>query len=783
MDCVEEATQNWILRGVSLLVEIYLRATASIISQEHVGKLPTKQLSDAPKDKLYLVRIIFFFYGLSSMLPMSFFMIANDYWMYKFRNTTYDNWDPHHRTPLQIYYGSILSIVKAVPVMLVSLLAAKFIHKLHLRPRLIYSTFITCSVFIALTVFVVIDTDDFADVVFRMSQTRLLARFPIIYMKFDMYGSGCSSLLSIFLQIISLAIGKDPISRALIFFICGSAVILTSLLLALAKKYFVPVVTFLMPDIAGLVGKFFAKPIMTRKNAKWFILMTFVQRLIFTPLYFFCNAPTATERHIPILLPHDWQYITIVITDATSMSILGGICMLSMSRLTEGEKQKTEDGFIVISTLMGVFIGILSPLGTLCVKTSLLSQEHAGKLPTKTSLDVPKDTFHLVKILFFFYGLNSMLPISFFMVANDYWMYKFRNTTYDNWDPYHRTPLQIYYHSVLGIVKAVPVMIVSLLAAKYIHKIHLRPRLLYSTFVACVMFVSLTLFVFIDTDDWQFIFLIIIAIIMTVLSVAGVIFRLSHTRLLARFPILYMKFDMYGSGCSSLFSIFLQIISLAIGNDPISRASIFFVCGTAVVILTFILALASEHLSFYRFKELLRSGFCIWPCIVQFLIIIGAMLGTASVTNLIVSEYYGNGNSWNEKYFVPVVTFLIPTLADFFGKYTAKPLMTRKNAKWFVLATVLEALTFSPLYFFCNAPTATKRQIPILLPHDWQYVTILTLDSTFSSVLAGICMLSVSRLTGGDKQKTEDGLLVMSTLIYIFVGILSPLGPLTVKLL
>ncbi|VEN52771.1 unnamed protein product, partial [Callosobruchus maculatus] len=317
---------------------------------------------------------------------------------------------------------------------------------------------------------------------------------------------------------------------------------------------------------------------------------------------------------------------------------------------------------------------------------SLLSQEHAGKLPNKTLLDVPKDRFHLVKILFFFYGLNSMLPMNFFTVANDYWMYKFRNTTYDNWDPYHRTPLQIYYHSVLSIVKAVPMMIVSLLAAKYIHKLHLRPRLLCTTFIACVVFVSLTIFVVIDTDDWQFMFLVIIAIIMTVLSVAGVIYRLSQTRLLARFPILYMKFDMYGSGCSSLFSILLQIVSLSIGNDPISRAFIFFVCGTAVVILTFILALASDHLQFYRyyvgnsledtqqppkkFKELIRSGLCIWPSIVQFLILIGAWMCTASVTNLIVSEHYGNGNPWNEKYFVPVVSFLVPTLADCFGKYT-----------------------------------------------------------------------------------------------------------------
>ncbi|VEN58440.1 unnamed protein product [Callosobruchus maculatus] len=107
---------------------------------------------------------------------------------------------------------------------------------------------------------------------------------------------------------------------------------------------------------------------MTRKNAKWFILALFIQRLIFVPLYFLCNAPKGTPRNIPILLPHDWQYITIVIIDHTIMSILGGIVSLSMSRMTNGEKQKTEDGFIVISLLMGVCMGILSPLGPLCVK-------------------------------------------------------------------------------------------------------------------------------------------------------------------------------------------------------------------------------------------------------------------------------------------------------------------------------------------------------------------------------------------------------------------------------
>ncbi|CAH1993832.1 unnamed protein product [Acanthoscelides obtectus] len=392
-----------------------------------------------------------------------------------------------------------------------------------------------------------------------------------------------------------------------------------------------------------------------------------------------------------------------------------------------------------------------------------------------------------------------MLPMTFFVVANDYWMYKFRNTNYTNWDPLHRTSIQIYFSSILSTAKAVPVMIVSLLAAKYIHKLHLRPRLLYSTLVICAVFLSLTIFVVIDTDDWQVMFLIVVVALMTIQSMAGVIFRISHSRLLARFPIIYQKFDMYGSGCSSLFSIFLQILSLAIGKDPQSSALIFFVSGTTVIGIAFLLGLVSDHLQFYRyyvgdssedikhppktFKQLLQAGYCIRHIIIQLFFVLVCMTCTGPVTYLVVSEYYGNGNPWNEKYFVPVVTFLIHDLVGLVTKYFARPLMTRKNAKWFTLMVILSKLTFVPLYFLCNAPTGSKRKIPILLPHDWQYITIVFTDSLCMMTLSGICMLSTSKLTEGDKQKTEDSFIVISIMLGILLAVTSPLGSLSVKLL
>ncbi|CAH2018879.1 unnamed protein product [Acanthoscelides obtectus] len=115
------------------------------------------------------------------MLPMTFFVVANDYWMYKFRNTNYTNWDPLHRTSIQIYFSSILSTAKAVPVMIVSLLAAKYIHKLHLRPRLLYSTLVICAVFLSLTIFVVIDTDDCKYLSFPLESYWLVLSYSRTY--------------------------------------------------------------------------------------------------------------------------------------------------------------------------------------------------------------------------------------------------------------------------------------------------------------------------------------------------------------------------------------------------------------------------------------------------------------------------------------------------------------------------------------------------------------------------------------------------------------------------
>ncbi|CAH1993835.1 unnamed protein product [Acanthoscelides obtectus] len=149
---------------------------------------------------------------------------------------------------------------------------------------------------------------------------------------------------------------------------------------------------------------------------------------------------------------------------------------------------------------------------------------------------------------------------------------------------------------------------------------------------------------------------------------------------------------MYGSGCSSLFSIFLQILSLAIGKDPQSSALIFFVSGTTVIGIAFLLGLVSDHLQFYRyyvgdssedikhppktFKQLLQAGYCIRHIIIQLFFVLVCMTCTGPVTYLVVSEYYGNGNPWNEKYFVPVVTFLIHDLVGLVTKYFARPLMT-----------------------------------------------------------------------------------------------------------
>lgn len=63
---------------------------------------------------------------------------------------------------------------------------------------------------------------------------------------------------------------------------------------------------------------------------------------------------------------------------------------------------------------------------------------------------------------------TTMLPWNFFITAEDYWQYKFRNLTSNNSDIL--TPRQIQFQPDLAMCSAIPTTIFLILNAFYSHK-------------------------------------------------------------------------------------------------------------------------------------------------------------------------------------------------------------------------------------------------------------------------------------------------------------------------
>ncbi|KAG5882236.1 hypothetical protein JTB14_037337 [Gonioctena quinquepunctata] len=332
----------------------------------------------------------------------------------------------------------------------------------------------------------------------------------------------------------------------------------------------------------------------------------------------------------------------------------------------------------------------------------------------------PKDKFFLMHLLFFFIGFGGAVPMSFFLTATDYWMFKFRDVSQDDYDAENKTFLQKNFASISSILSSVPSALTTVLASMFAHKIKLRIRLLGTITAITSVFVVFTVFVKIDTDSWQTEFFIITMIVNSLNGVFATCFQVSALTLFAKFPNEFIKIQGYGMSVSGVVGAILQILCLWIGGTRTQVALIYYSCATSILVVTVILTYLSEYHPLYQFymtgaeehmnkpvptlsdiKEVFKR---IWLLMVPLLVGSPIMaLGSPTITILIVSEYYKGCGDWSVKYYIPVATFLLKDLATILGRYLGRPFVTPKNVKWFMFLNMIQIVGMSPLFVFCNA--------------------------------------------------------------------------------
>ncbi|CAG9865091.1 unnamed protein product [Phyllotreta striolata] len=409
--------------------------------------------------------------------------------------------------------------------------------------------------------------------------------------------------------------------------------------------------------------------------------------------------------------------------------------------------------------------------------------------------DAPPDRFYIAVLVAFFSGLTGMFPLSFFVVANDYWMYKFRDPMQETYDLNNKTYLQKTFVSMLSICTAFPSVISVFLSARLGHKIELRSRLLMALAVWSITFLFITAFVFIDTDSWQTVFFGLTMTVCSITSFFHPFYAMANLVYLSKFPVFYLKLNMFGSAVSGLLSTMLQIISLAVGRNSTQTALIYFGCGTLVIIFTLFLMYVKKYSptveyyldkrkaknATYTLQEYWQVARQMWFIIVLCIINGGTVnMGHPNITNLVVSEgYTGTGeNLWYDKYFVVVATYLLYDIFQIFGRFFMKPIITQENALYFIGIALLRSIFLTPLLLFCNAQP--RNHLPVLFPHDYQYMIILAVFSFSLSVFLVLGYVSLPHIM---QDKAEQGYLILMSVSLITATVSSPLSPVYVNLL
>ncbi len=132
---------------------------------------------------------------------------------------------------------------------------------------------------------------------------------------------------------------------------------------AWSQHYFTPVTSFLLfncGDYAGrILSDYIVRPRGSRRGSNLPVLCLAVCRIVFVPLFMFCNA-APLQRTLPIWFHSDAVYITFMVAFSVSNGYLGNLCMLLGPKVFEsGHDQELAAMILAACLVVGTGSGSL----------------------------------------------------------------------------------------------------------------------------------------------------------------------------------------------------------------------------------------------------------------------------------------------------------------------------------------------------------------------------------------------------------------------------------------
>ncbi|XP_076174524.1 equilibrative nucleoside transporter 1 isoform X2 [Ptiloglossa arizonensis] len=411
----------------------------------------------------------------------------------------------------------------------------------------------------------------------------------------------------------------------------------------------------------------------------------------------------------------------------------------------------------------------------------------------------PCDKYNLAYIVFYLLGINTLIPWSFFITADDYWMYKFRDkdenstnyliyTHVNNLEK--RNDLQTSFTSYLSIASSIPNTFFLILNAFISKRVPLRIRMVGSQCKILLLFILTTVFVKINTDTWQTTFLVITLTTVVIVNAVSAIFGGSLMGIVGRFSPKYITAMSSGQALGGIFTAITEIFSLWIGASPTLSGLLYFIIGDITLLLSLIAYMILEKATFFKYHMLeklpenIETKFSVtgevtfpqgtsvsYTRIIKriwhyglsvFLVFFVSFSVYPAVTVLIESQYKGKGSAWSDVYFIPVVTYLIFSMGDYAGRILSGIFQWPKNNPWQVILLSLMRVIFVPALIFCNIQP--RHHLPVYIHNDFCYILITIAFAISNGYLCNLTFILTPTVV--DSQEKE----MASAMMGAFLG-------------
>ncbi|XP_066582107.1 NADPH-dependent diflavin oxidoreductase 1-like [Prorops nasuta] len=125
-----------------------------------------------------------------------------------------------------------------------------------------------------------------------------------------------------------------------------------------STDYYASVMCFLTFNVTAMIGSSIASLI--QWPSKKYLIIPVVLRILFIPLFLYCNYhPAKTERILPVLINNDWAYFFIAVLMGLTSGYFSSLSMMYCPGTVEPQHAATAGMFAAASLITGIFFGLL----------------------------------------------------------------------------------------------------------------------------------------------------------------------------------------------------------------------------------------------------------------------------------------------------------------------------------------------------------------------------------------------------------------------------------------